>query len=100
MRRFAYILLGVLLGCIVGIGSGLVAAGAIPRCGEDCYAAITGLVLGCAAVGALSFGICVAAINRHNWRRRAVWLAVIMLLTTAGASVLERHRYASMHSTE
>jgi hypothetical protein len=89
-----------LIGAIVGCVGGLIVAQGVPRCGEDCFAFVGGLVAGGGIAGALGFSAAIVGLNKTNWRRRALGLALLALALALSAAWMTSRHFSQMHDTQ
>jgi hypothetical protein len=89
-------LIGVLVGCL----SGFIVAQGVPKCGEDCFAFVGGLVVGGGIAGAFGFVAASVGLNRANWLRRALGLVVLTLILASGAAWMTTRHFSPMHDAQ
>lgn len=100
MRGLFRLVAGSMAGGLLGGLGGLIAAQAVPICGEDCFAFSAGLIVGGAIVGVFSFPLTYTLARAMGWRRSAVFFLVFAVVTVAGARWATLHHYSRVHDPQ
>lgn len=98
MKRLLYLVAAGIVGVLLGGLGGLIAAQAVPKCGEDCFAFTGGLIVGGAFVGMCI--VLVVSIGCRSRSRSWLWIALIAIVLVVGARLAILRHFSKMHDTE